>query len=123
MLDFGCGAGVDLVAAASLTGHSGRVVGVDLTEEMVQKARKNLASASVPNGEVVLVESESLPFPDCSFDLVISNGVINLSPHKQECFLEIRRILKPGGELRFADVVLDAESRPDQPINADAWSQ
>ena len=83
VLDVGCGAGFDLFVAARLAGPAGRVSGVDLTEAMVLKARENLAKAGIANAEVLQVTSEALPFPDNTFDAVISNGVINLSPSKR----------------------------------------
>jgi len=104
-------------------GENGKVIGVDLTDEMVHRARTNLAALRVKNAEVHLVSSEQLPFTECTFDVVISNGVINLSPEKQNLFSEIYRILKPGGLLQFADIVLDKELPPHLAGSVESWSQ
>jgi ubiquinone/menaquinone biosynthesis C-methylase UbiE len=93
VLDVGCGAGFDLFIASHLAGPGGRVSGVDLTEAMAERARDNLRKAGVENAEVLHTDSEKLPFEDNTFDFVISNGVINLSPAKENLFLEINRVL------------------------------
>lgn len=123
VLDVGCGAGFDLFVAGRLVGDSGRVTGVDLTAEMATRARENLQRAGLTNCTVVQIHSEELPFPDHSFDVVISNGVINLSPCKQACFSEIHRVLRPGGRLLFADVVLEGELPAQVADSPQAWSQ
>lgn len=123
ILDVGCGAGFDLYIAARLTGPTGMVQGVDLTEAMVARARENLQKAGIQNAAVQQVESESLPLGDDTFDIVISNGVINLSPEKETLFREINRVLKPGGRLGFADVVLERELPQGMAGSAEAWSQ
>jgi SAM-dependent methyltransferase len=123
VLDVGCGAGFDLYIAARLTGSEGRVQGVDLTAAMVARARENLQKAGIANAEVRQVESESLPFGDNTFDVVISNGVINLSPDKENLFREINRVLKQGGRFAFADVVLEQELPQGMAGSAEAWSQ
>jgi arsenite methyltransferase len=123
VLDVGCGAGFDLYIAARLTGPGGRVHGVDLTGAMVARARDNLQKAGVMNVEVREVESEILPFVDNTFDVVVSNGVINLSPDKETLFREINRVLRPGGRLGFADVVLEQELPQGMAGSAEAWSQ
>ena len=123
VLDIGCGGGLDLFVAAARVGGSGRVAGIDLTEDMVVRARENLALAGVKNAEVAKVDSDLLPYGDHTFDVVISNGVINLSPRKEVIFREIHRVLRPGGRLQFADVVLENELPPSLAGSADAWSQ
>ena len=123
ILDFGCGAGFDLFVASTLVGGKGRLCGIDLTEEMSQRARENLALAGVQNFEIKTVDAEAIPYDDRSFDVVISNGVINLSPCKQTVFREIRRVLKPRGKLLFADVVLESELPAGLLGSAEAWSQ
>ncbi len=106
-----------------MTGPEGRVVGVDLTDAMVAKARENLRKSNVPNAEVRTVESEILPFADGSFDAVISNGVINLSPDKKTLFSEIYRVLRPGGRFGFADIVLEKALPAAVAGSAEAWAQ
>ncbi len=123
VLDIGSGAGFDLYVAGRLAGKTGRICGIDLTREMVERARKNLAESGMSDIEVSHISSEKIPFNANTFDIVISNGVINLSPCKQELFEEIFRVLKNGGKLQFADVVLEKEL-PDKLSNSpEAWSQ
>ncbi len=123
VLDIGNGAGFDLLVASGLVGEKGKVCGIDLTEDMVARARKNVALAGVTNIEIHHVEGEEIPYKDQTFDVVISNGVINLSPGKESLFSEILRVLKPGGRLQFADIILKKEL-PDSLANSpDAWSQ
>jgi arsenite methyltransferase len=123
VLDFGCGGGFDLYVAARLVGEKGLLCGVDLTEEMVKRAGENLAVAGITNFEIKKVDSEKISYEDNSFDVVISNGVINLSPLKQACFEELWRVLKPGGKIQFADVVLENELPSALAGSIDAWSQ
>jgi len=123
VLDLGCGAGFDLFVASRLVGDSGRVYGIDLTDEMVARAKNNLANSNSSNVEIKKVDSESIPYPDDNFDAVISNGVINLSPCKDICFKEIYRVLKPGGRLQFADVVLKSALPAGLSGSLEAWSQ
>ncbi len=109
--------------ACRLTGENGRGYGLDLTDEMVRRARKNLAAAGISNFKIEKVDSEKLPFADNFFDLAISNGVINLSPCKQTLFGEIFRVLKPGGKIQFADVMLEGELPSHLTGSLEAWSQ
>lgn len=123
ILDIGCGAGFDLHLAATLAGSQGHAFGVDLTYQMTARAVANLSRLATANASVVNGSGDSLPFSDDRFDVVISNGAINLSPAKPRLFAEIFRVLKPGGRLQFADIILDRELPPHLQANVESWSQ
>jgi SAM-dependent methyltransferase len=122
VLDIGCGAGTDLLLAARRVGPSGHAIGIDMTESMRDRARASAVAAGLTNVEVRRGDATALPLPDASVDVIISNGVLNLVPEKDKAFTEIRRVLRPGGRLQLADIVLDAELGEDVRRNIDLWT-
>jgi SAM-dependent methyltransferase len=122
VLDVGCGAGMDLLLAAKRTGPNGHAIGVDMTEAMVERARKSAATAGMRQVEIRQGDATSLPIADGSIDVVSSNGVLNLVPEKERGFGEIVRVLKRGGRLHLADIALDVELPEDARRNIDLWT-
>jgi SAM-dependent methyltransferase len=123
VLDIGCGAGFDLINARHLVGPSGKVFGIDLTPEMVERAREIVRRSGFTNSEVIIAVADNIPFDSSTFDVVISNGVLNLSPLKEKSFQEIYRVLKRGGRFQFADIVLK-EDLPDNVAGSlKSWSE
>ena len=122
VLDLGCGAGTDLLISAQMVGPEGRVIGVDMTESMLTRARQSAAAIDLHNVELHQSLIESLPVEDASVDGVISNGVIDLVPDKDAVFGEIDRVLRPGGRLQIADVVIHKEVSEDARTRIDLWT-
>jgi arsenite methyltransferase len=122
VLDLGSGAGVDVFLAANKVGPTGRVIGVDMTEEMVDKAKSIASDHGYHNVEFRLGEIEKLPVEDESVDAIISNCVINLSSDKSKVFREAYRALKPGGRLTVSDIVSERALPDEIKSNSDAWA-
>jgi SAM-dependent methyltransferase len=123
VLDVGCGAGVDTLISGMRTGPSGKVVGIDLTPAMLQKAKKNLSKTDLKNVTFEEGSVENLPFADENFDVVTSNGALNLVPDKARAFAEIYRVLKPGGRLMVADEILIGELPKEKDKIIKSWAQ
>lgn len=122
VLDIGCGAGTDLLLAARRVGPRGRAIGVDMTEAMRARAMAGAASCGLANVEVRDGDATRLPVDDASVDVVISNGVLNLVPDKPRAVAEIARVLKPGGRVQIADIVI-GEQLPDSALrDIDLWT-
>jgi SAM-dependent methyltransferase len=122
VLDIGSGAGTDSLVAAQMVGTRGRVVGIDMTPEMLAKARAAAADAGITHAEFVHGEVEELPFADETFDVVISNGVIDLIPDKDAVFSGIFRVLRPGGRIQLADVTIQTPVSEEGRRNIDLWT-
>jgi len=122
VLDLGSGAGIDAILAAKKVGDRGRVIGVDMTEEMVEKAKENAENQGIKNVEFLLGEIENLPLEENSVDTIITNCVINLTPDKAKTFSEAYRVLKPGGKIYLSDIVLLEELSEEQRNNKELLS-
>jgi SAM-dependent methyltransferase len=122
VLDLGSGAGTDSLIAAQMVGPGGHVTGIDMTPQMLAKARAAAAEMGLGNVEFVEGEAERLPFPDESFDVVVSNGVIDLIPDKDAVFAELNRVLVSGGRLQVADVTIQSPVSEEGRRNIDLWT-
>ena len=120
--DIGSGAGMDLMLAARRVGPSGRAIGVDMTPAMIEKARASARAAGIDNLEIRQGDAQALPIDDASIDVVISNGVLNLTTDKVQAFSEIWRILKPGGRLQLGDIVVENELSEGIRRDVDLWT-
>ncbi len=122
VIDIGSGAGMDCLLAGNDVGQTGRVVGIDMTDEMLARAGSGAAELGMSHVRFDKADMEQLPFDDQSVDVVISNGVINLAPDKPAVFAEIYRVLRPGGRLQFADIVIGRELSEDARNDIDLWA-
>ena len=122
VLDIGCGAGFDSLIAAGQIGHSGRVISVDMTPAMLNKASRSAAAAGLTNIEFREGLAESLPVDDGSIDVVISNGVFNLCPDKLALMAEVHRVLKPTGRIQVGDIIVHKEVPQSVKDDIDLWS-
>lgn len=122
VLDIGCGAGFDTLIAAGQVGPDGRVIAVDMTDAMLARTRQGAAAMGLANVETRLGYMEELPVDDASLDVVISNGVFNLAPDKVAVMEEVRRVLKPGGRIQVADIVVHNPVPQDAKDDIELWS-
>ncbi len=122
VFDIGCGAGFDTLIAARQVGPTGRVIALDMTEAMLEKTRAGAAALGLANVEVRQGFAEQLPADDGSVDVVISNGVINLTPDKMTVMSEVKRVLRPGGRFQIADIVVHKEVPQSAKDDIDLWS-
>ncbi len=121
ILDLGCGAGLDLYLYAQATGSEGQVYGLDISEDMIAKTRRNMETLNVQNVEFLWAPADSIPLPDGSVDLVAVNGIYNLSPDKTAVMREVARVLRPGGRTIFAEIVLKAPLPEEIRKNINDW--
>ncbi len=122
VLDLGCGAGLDCFLAARRVGPAGTVVGVDMTEKMTDKARYHATALGLENVVFFLGRVESLPLDDETVDVAIANGVFNLCVDKPKALAETYRVLKPGGQLLMADILLEEQVTPEEVARLGSWS-
>lgn len=122
VIDLGCGGGIDTILAARAVGPTGKAIGLDMLPEMLQVAAVNAAEVGVTNVEWLRGDIEAILLPDGTVDVVISNGVVNLSPRKSRVFAEVHRVLRPGGRFVAADIVVDDDLPPEIFTNPAAWA-
>jgi SAM-dependent methyltransferase len=122
VLDLGSGAGMDCLLAGKRVGRAGAVIGVDMTDEMLERARAGAATSGLNHVRFEKGDINSLPVEPASVDIVISNGVINLAPEKAALFAELYRVVKPGGRLQFADITVSKELSEEVRNDIDLWT-
>jgi arsenite methyltransferase len=123
VLDLGCGSGIDTILAAHRAGPTGRVIALDFLPEMLERTAQAVGEAGLGNVETLEAEIEQLPLADASVDVVISNGVVNLSPRKARVLAECARVLRPGGELCVSDLTIDEDDLPPEVLtHPAAWA-
>jgi SAM-dependent methyltransferase len=123
VLDVGSGGGIDTILAAKRVGPAGKAIGLDFVDAMIDRARANAAEAGVDSWtEFLHGEMEQIPLPDASADVVISNGVLNLSARKSRALAEIFRVLKPGGRIALADLTVEGDLPPEIANDQSAWA-
>lgn len=123
VVDIGSGSGVDVLIAAARTGPTGQVIGVDMTRSMIDKAAAIIENAGVVNVTIIEGNAEDIPLKNESADVVTSNGVINLVPDKQRAFVEIHRVLRSGGKMQIADIVLSRQVSAKSKSNSELWAE
>jgi ubiquinone/menaquinone biosynthesis C-methylase UbiE len=121
VLDLGSGGGIDVLLSARRVGSEGKAYGLDMTDDMVDLARRNQREAAVENAEFLKGTIEEVPLPDNSVDVIISNCVINLAADKSEVFREARRVLRPGGRFAVSDIVIRGDIDPEIRRSVEAW--
>lgn len=122
VVDIGSGAGMDCLIAGRQVGEEGSVIGIDMTDEMLERARRGAREARMGQVHFEKADMASLPLPNDSVDVVISNGVINLAPDKNAVFAELYRVTRPGGRLQFADIVIGTELSERARNDIDLWT-
>lgn len=122
VLDVGSGAGLDSILAARRVGPTGKVIGIEMTEAMINKARRNVEFLQLKNVEFILGQADALPLPDTIVDVAITNGVLNLCPEKPKVLEEVFRVLRPGGRLQMADILLHPDVTHEEVATKGSWS-
>ena len=122
VLDLGSGGGLDTLVAARAVAPSGRAIGLDILPEMLERAAAHGREAAITNVEWLRGEIENIPLPAASVDVVISNGVVNLSPRKSRVLFEVFRVLRPGGRISLADIIVEEDLRPEVIVDPQAWA-